>query len=390
MRSYTYADPSSEPTSKLGLVTLALLILTAAGCDASAANDAPEPLDDGWPVGSATAAGFDADSLAAIRLAIKNGAYPNTHALVIEHDGALVYEAYFGGTDERWGEPMGERVLDRDSLHDLRSISKSVTSLLLGIALGDGADAALAKPLVSFFPQAPENPGVERITLHHALTMSAGLAWNEMTVPYTSDENDELRLSTTSDPVGYVLSRPVEHVPGETWYYNGGLSQTIAGVIQELIGMPADAYAAEVLFGPLGITEYEWLGDPAWDPKMPAAASGLRLRARDLAKIGSLVLNDGRWQGTQVVPATWIAASTHRHVQEIAEWSNDGMWGYGYQWWVGSLPDEQKVIAGFGNGNQRVFVVPDARLVVTIFAGEYDIFEGHSGRLFEDLLAARR
>jgi CubicO group peptidase (beta-lactamase class C family) len=196
-------------------------------------------------------------------------------------------------------------------------------------------------------------------------------------------------LYATTDPIGYVLSRPLVHPPGETWNYNGGLSQVIAGVIRQLTGMPVDAYAREALFGPLGITEYEWLGEPEWEPAMPSAASGLRLRARDLARIGSLVLHGGIWNGTRVVPESWIAVSGRRHVREIGEWSNDGMWGYGYQWRVGSQRDGHVVIAGVGNGNQRLFILPADRLVVTVFAGEYNRFEGHSDRLFERIHHAR-
>jgi CubicO group peptidase (beta-lactamase class C family) len=366
-----------------------ILLLVLAACTGPSTTYVPEELDDGWSVQSLAAARFDVDSMAAITRAIEDGEYPNTHAVLVEHAGALVYEAYFAGTDERWGDSLGMRVMARDSLHDLRSITKSVTSLLLGIALGDGADSMLGRPLASFFPDRQLSPGVDGITLHHALTMTAGLEWNEMTVPYTSEDNDEIRLYATTDPVGYVLSRPVVHPPGESWYYSGGLSQVIAGVLEQLTGMPVDAHAAEGLFGPLGITEYEWLGDPEWEPAMPSAASGLRLRARDLAKIGSLVLHGGRWNGTQVVPEWWIAVSGRRHVREIGEWSNDGMWGYGYQWRVGTLHDGHVVIAGVGNGNQRLFILPGDRLVVTILAGEYNRFEGHSDRLLERIHKAR-
>jgi CubicO group peptidase (beta-lactamase class C family) len=367
----------------------ALLLLALAACAGPRTEYVPAQLDDGWTVGTLAAARLDADSIAAITRAIEDGEYPNTHALLVEHDGKLVYEAYFAGTDERWGDSLGGRVMGRDSLHDLRSITKSVTSLVLGIALGDGADSMLGRPLASFFPDREVSADVEQITLHHALTMTAGLEWNEMTVPYTSEENDEIRLYATTDPIGYVLSRPLVHPPGERWNYNGGLSQVIAGVVRQLTGMPVDAYAREVLFDPLGITEYEWLGEPEWEPAMPSAASGLRLRARDLAKIGSLVLHGGMWNGMRVVPESWIAVSGRRHVREIGEWSNDGMWGYGYQWWVGAQRDGHVVIAGVGNGNQRLFVLPADRLVVTVFAGEYNRFEGHSARLFERIHHAR-
>ena len=229
-----------------------MLLLVCVACTGPSTTYTPKQLDDEWTVEPLAAARLDADNMAAITRAIEDGEYPNTHSVLIEHDGALVYEAYFAGTDERWGDSLGLRVMERDSLHDLRSITKSVTSLLLGIVLGDGADSMLGRPVASFFPDRQPSPGSEQVTLHHALTMTAGLEWNEMTVPYASDDNDEIRLYATTDPVGHVLSRPVVHPPGEAWYYSGGLSQLIVGVIQQLTGMTEDAYAAEALFGRLG------------------------------------------------------------------------------------------------------------------------------------------
>lgn len=150
-----------------------------------------------------------------------------------------------------------------------------------------------------------------------------------------------------------------------------------------------DEYAQEVLFEPLGIVEFEWLGPDSWTPDNPAAMSGLRLTARDLTKIGSLYLNGGRWQGHQIVPEAWVNLSSECHVAETGDWRSDGLRGYGYQWWVGDFPESVRVLAGVGNGNRRLFIIPQERLVVTVLAGEYNRFEGHSERILGRVLSTR-
>lgn len=332
---------------------------------------------------------FDPAALTKLTADLKAGVFPNTHAVLIEHDGRLVYEQYFAGTDQRWGMPIGDRVFDADSLHDLRSVSKSVTSAILGIALGEDFEKAVAQPIGAFFPHLKLRPELDALKLQHILTMTAGLEWNEMTVPYTDPKNDELQMSLVKDPVELVLMRPLRESPGARWYYNGGTTQVLAGVVGKVTGKPFAVFAKEALFAPLGITSYEWVGPPKWDPPVPAAASGLRLRARDLARFGSLYLNRGKWNGRQIVPAPWVERSLQRHVQSISDTGRRAGWGYGYQWWLAKL-EGLEVPAAIGNGNQRVFLVPKERLAVTIFAGEYNKFEGHSERLFAAIMAARK
>jgi CubicO group peptidase (beta-lactamase class C family) len=341
-----------------------------------------------WEVRNPEDAGFQPAALEKLTATIKGGAFPNTHAVLIEHDGRLIYEQYFAGSDQRWGQPAGKRTFEAASLHDLRSASKSVTSAVLGIALATNFEKALVRPIGSFFPHLKLRPELDAVTLHSVLTMTAGLECNEMTVPYTDPKNDERQMSTVKDPVALVLSRRLRDKPGATWYYDGGLTQVLAGVVKQITGKPFAVFAKDVLFTPLGITQYEWLGAPIWDPPMPAAASGLRMRARDLARFGSVFLHRGMWQGRQIVPASWVELSMRRHVQSIGDWHGAAEWGYGYQWWIGR-PDGHDVAAARGNGNQRVFVVAKERLVITIFAGEYNKFEGHSERLFAAVMAAR-
>jgi CubicO group peptidase (beta-lactamase class C family) len=369
----------------------ALVIPALAGCRAPVkAHDPlrPASASDGWTVGTASA--FDEKALRKLAVELQQGAFSNTHAVLIEQDGQLVYEQYLAGPDERVGDSIGYQTPDASSVHDLRSVTKSVTAGVLGIALGADFERALFQPILSFFPQVKARPELEACTLHDVLIMSAGLEWNEMTVPYTTNANDELQMYAVKDPIAMVLARPVREKPGSTWYYNGGLTQLLAGVVQQITGKRLDLYAEEVLFKPLGFHHHEWLLGPGWSPAMPMAASGLRLRARDLAKFGSVYLHEGQWGGKPIVPAGWVQRSMKRHVATIGEWSRGGTWGYGYQMWVGRFPEGFEVAAGVGNGNQRVFVMPKERLAVTVFAGDYNRFEGHSERILLRVMAAHR
>lgn len=341
-------------------------------------------------VGSAATAGFDTSALEKLAADIESGQFTNTHAVLIEHDGALVFEKYFAGRDERFGRSLGTIAMSKDRLHDLRSISKSVTSALLGICLGSDARSAVKQPVGKYLPELKLDPARREITLHHILTMTTGLKWNEMDSSYADPANDAIRLYGVADPAKYLFSRPVVSEPGSAWYYNGGCTYVLGEIILKRTGLTIDEYAKEKLFKPLGITRFEWLGGGEWTTRNPSAAAGLRLTARDLTKIGSLYLNGGKWRGRRIVPKDWVELSTKRHVRDLGKWSGNGIWGYGYQWRVGKLPVGKKLaIAGAGNGNQRLFIVPEDKLVVTIFAGQYNLpFKPHSERILTRILQA--
>jgi CubicO group peptidase (beta-lactamase class C family) len=175
----------------------------------------------------------------------------------------------------------------------VRSISKSITSALLGIALGAGAEAALAPPLFDYFPEHADLATAEKrtITLRHALAMSAGLDWREE-ASRPGGRQDEVVMLHSASPLRFALGRALVAPPGTRFNYNGGLTQLLAEVVERTSRRPLVTYARAVLFEPLGITDLEWLGDLEGTP---SAASGLRLRPRDLAKFGSLYLHGGRW-----------------------------------------------------------------------------------------------
>jgi CubicO group peptidase (beta-lactamase class C family) len=358
-----------------GFLALALLTPSATRPQAlpEARYQAPMAHSDGWNTARADSVGVDAAGLAAMTAALRAAPELGLHAVLIERDGKLIYEEYFEGPDERWGQPLGKVAMTMETRHDLRSVTKSVVSALVGIARSEGAIASLDQPLVAWFPEYPEldTPDSRRVTLAHALSMTSGFAWNEDVVPYSDPRNDEIRMTRAPQPLRYVLSRPFATEPGRDFKYNGGLTQAMAAVVQRATKTPFQAYARAKLFEPLGISDVEWsgtLGD------MPSAASGLRLRPRDLAKFGSLYLHGGQWNGKQVMPADWIDLSTRRHVRHPPPPGATGEFGYGYFWWYVCTPTpggltEARVAVGLGG--QRIIVYPGLNMVVTVLAGSY-------------------
>jgi CubicO group peptidase (beta-lactamase class C family) len=252
--------------------------------------------------------------------------------------------------------------------HDVRSISKSVTSLLVGIALRQGKFPDLDTAVMDQFPEyaSLRNADNERITFRHLLTMSSGLKWDE-SLPYNNPANSELRMDDAADPIRYVLEQPVIAPPGSVYNYNGGNTLLLAAVLAKATGKRLDEYAKEMMFDPLGITDVEWVNLPSTG--QPYAPSGLRLRPRDTAKLGQLMVADGVWNDTQILPRGWTGSSMKPRI------NGEGLYYYGYQWWLGRTMRDDKSLhwaAGVGYGGQRLYAVPDLDLVVVINAGHYD------------------
>lgn len=338
-----------------------------------------------FAVGDTETSGFDA-----LHALLESDQIADVHAVLVDHRGERVFERYYTAPDENWGEAIGEVTHTPERKHDLRSVSKSVSALLLGVALGHDWQQDLQRPVVQFFPARTGQlgKGFESVSLEDVLTMQAGIEWNEMTEPYGdgegnyNPENDENRLYDTEDPLGLVLARDVLTEPGTEWYYNGGLTQLIGFVVQAETGMPFTDFLEASLFGPLGIEDYDWRRSEAWPESVPpATASGLRLTTRDMAKIGQLILDRGAWQGEQLVDPQWIDAMTARKVETIPWFNTDDMTsGYGYQWYRGDI-DANDVIFAVGNGDQRILVFPDRHLVISIHAGRYNDFSQPTERL---------
>ena len=336
----------------------------------------PKRLNDGWSIASPAEASMDAGDLDDLTAWIRQTyEYQKLHAVLIAQAGRLVYETYLEGPDESPYQPSEFRRFDVDTLHDLQSISKSVTALLAGIAFEGDYETALATPITALLDdnRYEFDEGAERITLQHVLTMSAGYEWDAWTYPWEDPRNSNRQIYMATDPIAALVKMPLEFEPGSHWEYNNGLTELLAAILERRTGQRIDAYAREVLFDPLGINRFEWWGQENWQPAgWPSAAGGLRLRARDLARIGWLVQNGGAWQGQQIVPVDWIRRCTESHMSEAWEGPR-GNYGYGYQWWIGhsnSIP-RYNIVAGFGNGGQQLLLVPERQLVVVVFAGNY-------------------
>lgn len=261
-----------------------------------------------------------------------------------------------------------------DTLHDMRSVTKSVVGLLYGIALEADLVPGPEANLLEQFPEYPDladDPARRLLTVRHALTMTLGIEWDEFGFPYGDPRNGETAMNAAADRYRHVLARPIVGPPGQRWIYTGGATTLLARLIARGTGQSLQDFARRALFAPLGITRAEWrLGTDG----EPLAASGLRMTPRDMARLGTTILQKGVWNGEQVIPASWLAASFTSAVS-----MPDGR-QYGYHWYLGTtLMDDgaggarrEATITARGNGGQRLFLLPRLDLAVAITAGNYD------------------
>jgi CubicO group peptidase (beta-lactamase class C family) len=296
------------------------------------------------------------------------------HGVVVVRDNRLVFERYFEAEDNARGQPLGKVAFKPETLHDLRSVSKSMVGLLYGIALAQGRVPAPSAPLFASFPEYADlaGEGRDRLTIHHVLTMTMGTDWDETSIPYSNPANSEIAMDMAPDPYRYTLERRVVMEPGWRWTYCGGATALLARIIAKGAGKSLHAYAREALFDPLGLGPTEWLADAKSEPY---AASGLRMAPRDLARIGMTMADGGIADGRSVIPAPWLMQCTTPFV------SVDEQRRYGYQWYLGDIafgplmgwaPKHLERWWGcFGEGGQRLFVLQRLKLAVAMNAGNY-------------------
>lgn len=326
--------------------------------------------------GSFPDAGIDATLISRMDSQVVNGTYPNIHSILISRKNKLVFEKYYPGKDQNWGKDLGFITHHSDSLHDIRSISKSIVSACFGVAMAQGKIKSVDQKVFDFFPEYKYlDTGMKsQLTVKHLLTMSTGQVWNE-DVPYTDPNNSEIRMIRSANPIEFVLNQPLEMAPGQKWKYNGGSTQLLASIIERTTGKKADAFANEYLFKPLGIKRYEWNRYPGTD--LPAAASGLRLTSRDLLKFGLLYLDGGNYNGKQILSPEWVKESFQYHINRPTRPGSTRN-GYGYQFFLLSRPVGNRIAGGalaVGNGEQRIFIDNENELVVVVTAGNYNLWD---------------
>lgn len=331
-------------------------------------------------IASPASVGMDSTLLDSMTSAIVNNEFPNIHSVLVFKDSKLVYENYFTGVDEIRGTPIGRVKHGRDSLHDLRSVSKSVTGACIGLAIAQGKIKSEEQSVWDFFPEyaSLKNKQNSSLTLKHLLTMTVGLEWNE-SVPYTDPKNSEIQMDESDDPIRFVLSRKVVDKPGTRFNYSGGATEVLAIIIKKSTGLNVEEFAKQYLFNPLHIEKHYWIKFDSTDPKrnVPAAASGLRLRSRDIAKFGLLYMHDGIVEGKQILPSIWIQNS---HKTQI--FHTDSSQGYGYHFWTSQNRIKDRTLhiaAAVGNGDQRIFFDKTNNLMVVVTAGNYNQWDIKNG-----------
>ncbi len=345
----------SQPTGRSMILSVLLLVLLAsASCSQPETTPTTVPAPaywptEGWQRSTPEEQGMDSQQLAQVLADITKREFA-INTVLVARNGYLVMEANV------WP-------FQPEARHMILSITKSVTSALVGMAIERGFIDNVEKPVLSFFPDRQidhRDARKESMTLEHLLTMTSGLDCEQ-------DEYVVGEMMASNDWVQYVLDLPMVAEPGETFAYCTVNSFLLSAILQQTTGMSAEAFAEEHLFAPLGITQAVWPSSPTG---ISRGGVGLGMLPHDMAKIGQLYLHRGVWDEGQIVPAAWVDASAREHVADVP------FGGYGYQWWVQKpgllarlgLTRFTPVFDARGYGGQFIFVVPSHNMVV-VFCG---------------------
>lgn len=336
-----------------------------------------------WAVSSPEVEGMEPARLAALDASLSTE-HGNIDGMLVIRHGRIVYEQSYerdydtpfdAGVQPpgqyNYHDPEWHPYYQRGPLHTVQSVTKSVTSTLIGIAIRRGEINGVDVPVIDFldgYEVANLDERKRSMTLEDILTMRTGIEWDEDSLPYTDPENSCAGMEGSDDWIQFVVERPMSHQPGQVFTYNSGASHLLSLIIKVSTGKYVDEYAQEHLFGPLGISEYFWKKTPKG---FPDTEGGLYLTPRDLAKIGYLYAMDGIWDGVRILPEGWVQASVERSVGDTG-WDDKG---YGYQWWLIPWGSEHTSYAYtcIGYGGQYLFVVPEHDLIA-VFTG-WNVYE---------------
>ena len=353
-------------------VLLSALVLAAAGFRAPQAG--------AWADSTPEREGLDRAALQAFDAELAAGKHGYVDSMLVIRHGRIAYEKTYDWSKEyarlfagkgapgiyNYYDPGWHPYYRNTRLHTMQSVSKSVTSALIGIAIARGEIPGVDVKVMTYFSDLgiPPDPRRDAMALRDVLTMTTGIRWDEESTDYTDPRNNCAVMESKDDWVRYVLEQPMAEQPGKVFVYNSGATELLSYLIWKTTGKQADDYAKEHLFGPLGI-DFHWKRTPKG---LADTEGGLYLVPRDLAKLGELYMKDGVWRGERILPKGWVADSVTPRVD-----THEKEFRYGYQWWVppaiapsGAKPSP--TFAAWGYGGQFLFVVPDLDLIA-VFTG---------------------
>jgi CubicO group peptidase (beta-lactamase class C family) len=315
--------------------------------------ETPPDLDDGLKVASVETVGLNKHSIEDLTEHLLKGEWGYFRALSIIKDGYLVYDEYFHGADRK---------------HSSRiySVSKPFTSTLVGIAMDRGYLKGTDEPVLDYFPEYRELIGDEnkkQITIHHLLTLTSGFDWDETTYSYEDQRNVHVQMERTHDWIKFILQQPLSDAPGTRWVYNTGNTQLLSAIIKKTTGLYLHEFAQKYLFGPMQIENWYWNTDPMGYTCAGGSDGGLRLKVRDMAKLGLLYAQGGMWSGRRIVSENWTRKATKKQC------SIKDIQGYGYLWHVTEHKHDGEVYRCFyhtGSGGDILLILPDLDLVIVL------------------------
>jgi CubicO group peptidase (beta-lactamase class C family) len=334
----------------------------------------PEQVGDGWETAHANDEGINLNPLIDMMNNYFGIYYRDVHGILIIKNGKVVFEEYFPGHDFGPGSGYKGRYLNfnRDTLHCMHSVTKSFASTCIGLALDMGFIPDVNQRLFSFFPEFGylRDADKDKVTIEHLLTMTSGFQWNEGDLPLSDLNNDLTRLIRSTNPIQYILEKPIVAEPGSTYYYSGGDTNLLGEIVNRATGLNADLFSSPHLFTKLGITNYYWTYFP-YAEGVVYVSGDIYLRPRDMAKFGLLFLNEGVWQGERIISKEWVNQATQKRITFRDPGYNTG---YGYQWWRKKYTVNNKdfyAYCALGWGGQAIMIFSQLNSVFVFTGGNY-------------------
>ena len=323
----------------------------------------PEQKNDGWEISSPESEGIDIKIIENLLEKIEESHYKNIHSVLIVKNGKLILDESYKNSITIVDSYVDNRDIE---VHAMMSVTKSIVSILSGIAIDKNIITGTDDNIYSYFPEYKNFDNrvkkKSQITIRNFLTMRHGLDWDETSYKYSDPLNTYNQMEKFEDWVKFTLDRELISEPGETFAYSTGASHTIEALISNASGITFPEFADKFLFEKLGIKKRKWFKSPN------GRSDDVYLTVRDMAKFGQLVLNRGIWNGVQLVPEEWILESTTK-ILDVSE-----EYGYGYFWWHHTFNYsgvEHPAVLAWGYGGQFIFVFQEHNMVVCFTSGNY-------------------